>query len=150
MPTIKCPSKNHQKWNCGKVINCFFSLLNGPGIEPAPQQWPKLLQWQCQILNPLSHQEIAWCLFLAKLIIFQLQLYSICIYYSWHNVIYPLIYTVTLHPGCLKSSRCVPHYFSIIFNSALFTLKIILVWIISQVLSFKVLKNCISGSSLTA
>ena len=27
-----------------------------PGIEPVPQQWPKLLQWQCWILNPLQHQ----------------------------------------------------------------------------------------------
>ena len=27
-----------------------------PGIEPAPQQWARQQQWQCQILNPLSHQ----------------------------------------------------------------------------------------------
>ena len=27
-----------------------------PGTEPAPQQWPKLLQRQHQILNPLCHQ----------------------------------------------------------------------------------------------
>ena len=25
-----------------------------PGIEPASQQWPEPLQWQCWILNPLS------------------------------------------------------------------------------------------------
>ena len=26
----------------------------GPGLEPSIQQWPEPLQWQCQILNPLS------------------------------------------------------------------------------------------------
>ena len=41
----------------------FFFLLHPwhadvpePGIEPMPQQWPKLLQWQLQILNPCSHK----------------------------------------------------------------------------------------------
>ena len=28
----------------------------GPGIEPVPQQWLKLLQWQCQIFNLLCHR----------------------------------------------------------------------------------------------
>ena len=29
----------------------------GQGIKPMPQQWPKPLQWQCQmILNPLCHK----------------------------------------------------------------------------------------------
>ena len=32
------------------------SKLPRPGIKPAPQQQPKPLQWQWQILNPLSHQ----------------------------------------------------------------------------------------------
>ena len=27
-----------------------------PGIKPMPQQWPKPLQWQCWILNPLYHK----------------------------------------------------------------------------------------------
>ena len=27
-----------------------------PRTDPAPQQWPKLLQWQHQVLNPLSHK----------------------------------------------------------------------------------------------
>ena len=27
-----------------------------PGIEHTPQQWPKPLQWQCWILNPLCHK----------------------------------------------------------------------------------------------
>ena len=26
-----------------------------PGTEPEPQQWPRLLQWQCQILKLLHH-----------------------------------------------------------------------------------------------
>ena len=34
----------------------FFLLLPGPGIEPMPQLQPKPQQWQCQILNLLSHQ----------------------------------------------------------------------------------------------
>ena len=29
----------------------------GPGIKPLPQQWPKPLQRQCQILDPLSSQD---------------------------------------------------------------------------------------------
>lgn len=27
-----------------------------PGIEPVPQEWPKLLHWQDQILNLLGYQ----------------------------------------------------------------------------------------------
>ena len=30
--------------------------IPGPGIEPAPHQWPELLQWQCQILKLLCHK----------------------------------------------------------------------------------------------
>ena len=30
--------------------------LPGLRIEPMPQQCPELLQWQCWILNPLSHR----------------------------------------------------------------------------------------------
>ena len=40
--------------------NLFFFWLHmqhvevpGPGIKPVLQQWPELLQWQCQILNSL-------------------------------------------------------------------------------------------------
>ena len=33
------------------------------GIEPLPQQWPKWLQWQCQILNLLHHKETPSYLF---------------------------------------------------------------------------------------
>ena len=31
------------------------------GIEPAPQRWPKPLQWQCHILNPLRIPNV-YCL----------------------------------------------------------------------------------------
>ena len=49
------------------VVWGFFPHLQhmevpGPGIEPKPQQWPKALQWQCQILNPLHHKRTP-CLF---------------------------------------------------------------------------------------
>ena len=33
------------------------------GIEPVPQQWPESLQWQCQILNLLSHTGVLSCCF---------------------------------------------------------------------------------------
>ena len=35
---------------------CHGTWSFGPGTELVPQQWPKPRQWQCQILNPLSHQ----------------------------------------------------------------------------------------------
>ena len=38
--------------------------VSGPGIQPMPQQWPKPLQWQCQILNPVSHRGIPRNIFL--------------------------------------------------------------------------------------
>ena len=34
-----------------------------PGIEPTPQKWPKPLQWQCRILNPLHHKRTP-CIYL--------------------------------------------------------------------------------------
>ena len=34
----------------------------GPGIKLAPQRRPEPQQWQCQILNPLSHQGTPLCL----------------------------------------------------------------------------------------
>ena len=42
--------------------NIFFWLhlqhmkIPRPGIEPLPQQWPKALQWQCWVLNPVCHK----------------------------------------------------------------------------------------------
>ena len=30
--------------------------ISGPGIQPAPQQLPDLLQWQCRNLNLLCHE----------------------------------------------------------------------------------------------
>ena len=59
------------KFQSGKIAGLkglgFFGLIlfwllpwhaegPGPGIEPKPQQWPKLLQWQHQILNWLCHK----------------------------------------------------------------------------------------------
>lgn len=38
--------------------------LPRPGIEPTQQPWPEPLQWQCQVLNPLSHKgnfRPSWC-----------------------------------------------------------------------------------------
>ena len=40
----------------------------GPGIEPMPQQWPKPLQWQHRILNPLSHKSTPPPLFFNELL----------------------------------------------------------------------------------
>ena len=65
----------------------FFSWLHlwpvyvpRPGIEPVPQQWPKTQwpepqQWQCQILNPLSHQGTPISTFLKQIIMHPLSLY---------------------------------------------------------------------------
>ena len=39
----------------------------GPGIVPAPQQWPKPWEWQYWILNPLNHKGIANEVFHKKL-----------------------------------------------------------------------------------
>ena len=36
---------------------CGMWKFPRPGIEPMPQQWPGLLQWQHWILNPLYHKE---------------------------------------------------------------------------------------------
>ena len=54
------------KWECFlnfSFFAVFFFLLTlwhlevpGPGIKPVPQQEPGPQQWQCQILNILSHQ----------------------------------------------------------------------------------------------
>ena len=37
-------------WPCSWHVK-----VSRPGIKPLPVQWPRLLQWQCQILNLLSH-----------------------------------------------------------------------------------------------
>ena len=37
-------------------LHRWHVAVSGPGIEPMPQQWPKMLQWQCWILNQLCHQ----------------------------------------------------------------------------------------------
>ena len=40
-----------------------------PGIEPAPQQRPEPLRWQCWIVNPLCHKgtPILWLFFMVSL-----------------------------------------------------------------------------------
>ena len=35
----------------------------GPGIKPMTKQWPKPLQWQHQILNPLCHRKLLFLYF---------------------------------------------------------------------------------------
>ena len=49
---------------CSGLWVVFFSSYSlprhvefpGPGIKPVPEQWPKPLQWQCWIPNPLLHR----------------------------------------------------------------------------------------------
>ena len=49
------------------VLLCFCSFFHCSWgmqkIECMPQQWPKLLQWQCCILNPLCNKGTPDCLF---------------------------------------------------------------------------------------
>lgn len=41
--------------------------ISRPAIKPGAYQWPELLKWPCQILNPLSHMETPFfcCCFFA-------------------------------------------------------------------------------------
>ena len=55
-----CPTSEHRE---PREVFFFFFLTHPlysevppPGIEPVPQQQSELLQWQLQILNPLSHK----------------------------------------------------------------------------------------------
>ena len=44
-------------WFLFLFLPCLWHVkVPGPGRKPVPQQWPKPPQWQCCILNPLSHQ----------------------------------------------------------------------------------------------
>ena len=43
----------------------WHANITRPSTEPSPQQRPKSQQWQCQILNPLSHQETHWLFLLT-------------------------------------------------------------------------------------
>ena len=49
--TVQTNSYTFFFWQCPRHMK-----VPGPGIETAPQQQPKLLQWQCWILNPLGHK----------------------------------------------------------------------------------------------
>ena len=64
MKTINKDKEGHCLMINGSIqeTSCLFWLclqhveVPGPSIKPEPQQQPKLLQWQCQILNPLCHK----------------------------------------------------------------------------------------------
>ena len=52
----------HKQESCFIYLFFFWQLvwhveIHGPGIDPKPQQQPEPRQWQCLILNPLSHQK---------------------------------------------------------------------------------------------
>ena len=62
--------RNHEKWviehlllnfTIGAGARPWHVDIPGPVTEPLPQQWPKLLKWQCQILNPLCHKTTPKC-----------------------------------------------------------------------------------------
>ena len=59
--TLMVPSRIRFSWATIGTPKSFFDRLTAcgiprPGIEPRPQQWPELQQWQHWILNPLCHQ----------------------------------------------------------------------------------------------
>ena len=68
LPTlvISCLFDDSHSEMCQVISYCGFFFFKffwshlwqvevpGPGIKPVPQQWPKSLEWQCWILNPLS------------------------------------------------------------------------------------------------
>ena len=67
----------HQRTSIMCILNILFwgwrlypqdAEVPGPGIQLTPQQWPGLLQWQCQMLNPLCHSY--FILFLFYFILF--------------------------------------------------------------------------------
>ena len=47
------------------ILMAWHEKVLGPSFKPMPQLWPEPLQWQCQILNPLSHMgtSLEICLF---------------------------------------------------------------------------------------
>ena len=63
-PEKSTASKMKQNLNLHLLWILFFFFfpypqhaeILGPGIEPAPWQWPEPQQWQCQVLNPQHHQ----------------------------------------------------------------------------------------------
>ena len=63
--SIICFMKAKYRWGVSFLFFFFKNVfwlcpchvqVPGPGIKHLPQQWPELLQWQYQILNPLHHQ----------------------------------------------------------------------------------------------
>ena len=50
---LSCSCKPHHSFsNAGSLTHC-----DRLGIKPMPNQWPKPLQRQCQILSPLCHSK---------------------------------------------------------------------------------------------
>ena len=55
-------TKNKARHRFFFLFFVFFGCIQGLwkflglGLKPMPQQWPKPLQWQRQILNPLHHE----------------------------------------------------------------------------------------------
>ena len=91
----------------------------GLGIEPAPQQWPELQQWQCQVLNLLSPEECPVMLLYEGRARIEQALgtwvpagHTPCISphfstFQW-SLLWPLIWNAHLppHPGCSPSLSC--------------------------------------------
>lgn len=54
LPNSACPSAFNILGVWG--LHPWHMKIPRSGIKPASQQWPKLLQWWCQILDPLYHR----------------------------------------------------------------------------------------------
>ena len=61
--------------SCGSVGS--LTLCAGLGIEPGPQQWPKSLQRQRQVINPLCHSGNSHAAHLFQLCAGHLRLHSL-------------------------------------------------------------------------
>ena len=59
--TANAALKRKKKKQPSCLTDCFHFLFwpcpqHRPGMKPVPQQWHRSQWWQCQILNPQSHQ----------------------------------------------------------------------------------------------
>ena len=66
-PTVGASGKATQRvdnW-AELLLLAWHAEIPGPGVESMPQWRPEQLQWQCQILNPLSHTVIPGLSFLT-------------------------------------------------------------------------------------
>ena len=83
----------------------------GPGIKPMPQQWPKQLQWQHWIFNPLHHKRTPFrrlllllhevCILSSAIILVNFHIYvnSITNTLNWLRTLYPFWNTLYLING---------------------------------------------------